>query len=356
MQKYRAALVGCGRMGAFIDNEVAGRPNANLPYSHAAGYEACDRTELVAGADPRSEVLEQFGERYGVGPDHLYTNFRELIVNERPDIVSIATQPHHRTEVALYAIEHGVKALYVEKPLCASMAEAEALREAVIRHNVVLNMGTNRRWHPGFAAMREAITSGAYGKLVTLATLHRATLFNTQSHWIDTLRLLNGDAPATWAQANMADGDVAIVGEQVIADPLTEGTIAFNNGVTAHLISIPGAPSHHAWCESAELVMTDGDSRLEIRREGLPVETIDFTPASSTLRLVEDIVQALDTGNPTRGGIDAAYANTELLFAMLESERQNGARVSLPMIDSQLAFVPANLAPRQPKYSPTANS
>ena len=61
MQKYRAALVGCGRMGAFIDNEVAGRPNANLPYSHAAGYEACSRTELVAGSDMRSEVLEQFG-------------------------------------------------------------------------------------------------------------------------------------------------------------------------------------------------------------------------------------------------------------------------------------------------------
>jgi predicted dehydrogenase len=353
MQMYRAALVGCGRMGAFIDNEVAGRPNANLPYSHAAGYEACDRTELVAGADPRADVLEQFGQRYGVGPDHQYTDFRELIVNEQPDIVSIATQPHHRTEVALFAIENGVKALYVEKPLCASMEEAEALREAVTRHNVVLNMGTNRRWHPGFAAMREAIASGTYGKLVTLATFHRATLFNTHSHWIDTLRLLNGDDPAEWVQANMADGNVAIVGDHVIADPLCEGTIVFTNGVHAHLISIPGAPSHHAWCESAELAMIAGDSRIEVRHDGEPVESIDFTPASSTLRLVEDIVQALDTGNPTRGGIDAAYANTELLFALLESERQNGARVSLPLIDSRLAFVPANLAPRQPKYTPT---
>jgi len=353
MQTYRAALVGCGRMGAFIDNEVAGRPNANLPYSHAAGYEACDRTELVAGSDMRPEVLEQFGNRYGVGPAHQYTDFRELIVKEQPDILSIATQPHHRTEVALFAIEHGVRALYVEKPLCASMAEAEALRAAVTEHNVILNMGTNRRWHPGFAVMREAIASGAYGKLVTLATFHRATLFNTQSHWIDTLRLLNGDAPAEWAQASMADGDVAIVGDRVIADPLCEGTIAFTNGVEAHLISIPGAPAHHAWCESAELVMTAGDSRIEVRREGEPVETIDFTPASSTLRLVEDLVQALDTGAPTRGGIDAAYANTELLFALLESERRGGARVSVPLVDSHLAFVPANLAPRQPKYTPT---
>jgi predicted dehydrogenase len=351
--RCRAALVGCGRMGAFIDNEVAGRPNANLPYSHAAGYEACDRTDLVAGSDMRTEVLEQFGQRYGVGPEHQYTDFRDMIVREQPDILSIATQPHHRAEVALFAIENGVKALYVEKPLCASMAEADALREAVTRHNVALNMGTNRRWHPGFAVMREAIASGAYGNLVTLATFHKATLFNTQSHWIDTLRLLNDDAPAACVQGYLPDGDAAFDGDQVIADPHCEGTIGFTNGVTAHLISTPGAPSHHAWCESAELVMTAGDSRIEVRRDGQPAETLDFTASSSTLRLIEDLVHALDTGEPTRGGIDAAYANTELLFGLLESQRRDGARVSLPLVDSRLAFVPANLAPRQPKYSPT---
>ena len=36
MKTYRTALIGCSRMGAFIDNEV---PEARGPYSHAAGYE-----------------------------------------------------------------------------------------------------------------------------------------------------------------------------------------------------------------------------------------------------------------------------------------------------------------------------
>ena len=42
---YRAGLIGCGRMGATIDDEVKGRPNAEryLPYSHAAALVACDR-------------------------------------------------------------------------------------------------------------------------------------------------------------------------------------------------------------------------------------------------------------------------------------------------------------------------
>ncbi|MFL2541126.1 MAG: hypothetical protein ACJ0UT_04000, partial [Candidatus Latescibacterota bacterium] len=63
MQTYKAALIGCSRMGAFIDNEVP--PNMR-PYSHAAGYEACDRTDLIACADLRGDVMQQVGTRYGI--------------------------------------------------------------------------------------------------------------------------------------------------------------------------------------------------------------------------------------------------------------------------------------------------
>ena len=131
VQTYRAALVGCSRMGAFIDNEMAPGSSTVLPYSHAAGYEACERTELIAGSDLRPEVLEAFGGRYDVPASHRYTDYRTMIEREKPDIVSIATQPEHRTAIALFAIEHGVRALYCEKPLSASVAEARQLVEAV---------------------------------------------------------------------------------------------------------------------------------------------------------------------------------------------------------------------------------
>jgi predicted dehydrogenase len=131
MNTYRAAVVGCSRMGAFIDNETRSSRSIVHPYSHAAGYEACSRTDLVAGADLRPDVLDAFGQRYGVPPEHRYTDYKELIRAERPDIVSIATQPEQRLEVALFALEHGVRALYCEKALCASVAEARQLVEAV---------------------------------------------------------------------------------------------------------------------------------------------------------------------------------------------------------------------------------
>jgi hypothetical protein len=89
-----------------------------------------------------------------------------------------------------------------------------------------------------------------------------------------------------------------------------------------------------------------------VRRSGDETGTLEFSPASSTLRLIEDLVHALDSGEPPRGGIEAAYANTEILFGLLESHRRGGVRVELPLVDSRLVFDPANLAPRQPKYAP----
>ena len=61
--RYRAALIGCGRMGAFIDNEGT----STHAFSHAAGFLACPRTDLVALPGPRAEVMDRAGECYGVG-------------------------------------------------------------------------------------------------------------------------------------------------------------------------------------------------------------------------------------------------------------------------------------------------
>lgn len=146
MTTYRAALVGCSRMGAFIDNEVPDdlehRP---LPYSHAAGYEACNRTELVACSDLRTDVMAQTGLRYGVPQDRHYTDYQAMIDREQPDIVSVATQPEQRAEVVIYAAAHGVKAIYAEKAMAASLEDSDAMVEAVERNGVFFNMGTNRR-------------------------------------------------------------------------------------------------------------------------------------------------------------------------------------------------------------------
>lgn len=74
---------------------------------------------------------------------------------------------------------------------------------------------------------------------------------------------------------------------------------------------------------------------------------------ASTLCLIEDLVHSLDTGEPPRGGAELARANTELIFAFVESHQRGGARVELPLAGSAYRLE-RDRAPRQPKYEPDA--
>ena len=91
LEPYRAAVIGCSRIGGFIDNEIieSGRlSKSRLPASHAAAYDAHDRVDLVACSDFREDVMEKFGERYNIPKNRQYTDYKELGENENLDIVS----------------------------------------------------------------------------------------------------------------------------------------------------------------------------------------------------------------------------------------------------------------------------
>ena len=359
MKTYRVAVIGCSRMGAFIDNEVPDYKAIKLPYSHAAGFYAEERTDLAACSDLRTEVMEKFGKQYDVPKERQYTDYREMIDKEQLDIVSIATQPEHRAEIAIYAAEHGVKAIYAEKAMAASMDDADAIVEAVERNSVFFNLGTNRRWHTGFDKMKEIIDSGELGRLRTLITYSNGTLFNTASHNFDLMLRLNSDHKASWVSAHLPNADKIIDGEIFREDPVGQGMIQFENGVMVHALLSPRSSDWEAICEKGSLTCWNNGWQWKLRRQ----TTIpgwrtcseegtfpEFERTSSTANLIKDLVHALDTGEPTRGGVRCAHANTELIFAFMESHLRNGARVDLPLKGSKLRLK-RDRAPRQPKFT-----
>lgn len=359
MKTYRAAVIGCSRMGAFIDNEVVGAPGHVPPYSHTAVFYACDRTDLAACSDLRPEVMAEVGRRYDIPGERQYTDYKDLIDRENPDIVSVATQPEHRAEIIIYAAEHGARAIYAEKALSASMAEADRILEVCEKHGVFLNLGTQRRWHPGFTRMREVIDSGKLGTLKTVI-FSGSSLFNGASHHYDNLLFLNGDRRALWVQMSLVEGDWAIDGDRLTEDPVSHGTIYFENGVTAYAVLSPREIEWEANLERGSLTAWPG-SVYRLREQAQPGyrgrpdiaagRFPSFKPLSSNLRLVEDLVHSLDTGEPPIGGVRSAHAGTELIFASIESHLRGGARVELPLQGSTV-FLNRDRAPRQPKFRP----
>lgn len=356
MKTYRAALIGCSRMGAFIDNEV---PEEKGPYSHAAGYEACERTEMEACSDLRADVMEQVGKRYGVAKEKQYRDYKEMIDEEQPDIVSVATQPEHRADIVVYAAENGAKAIYVEKAFSSSMADADRMVEAVERNGVFLNMGTNRRWDPGYDAMVDVIESGRIGELKSVISHMNGTLFNTSSHVFDLLMRLNGDSDASWVQAWLPNGDELIDGVHLVDDPVGQGTIQFANGVTAYAMNSGRGLEVEAIGKKGSVTAFGNGLEWRVREEkeadhrgrGVwhDVGALEVEKHSSTLRLIEDLVRALDTGEPTRCGVRLARANQELIFAFVESHVRGGARVEIPLGESRY-YLKRKPRARQPKF------
>jgi len=361
MKSYRAGVIGCSRMGGFIDNEVIGAAGIHLPYSHAAGFTACGRTELVACADLRTDVMAEFGRLHGVPAEGQYTDYREMLAKEGLDIVSVATQPEPRAAIVIECVGQGVKAVYAEKAMAASMAEADAMVEAVERNGAILNLGTNRRWDERYDRMKEIIDSGELGELEHLIVYNVGTLFNSGSHHLDLALRLNSDQPATWVQGHVPDSDQFFDGDILTEDPQAEGIIQFANGVKAHVLLTARSSEYEAICSKGTITAIHDGLSWQVRKAtptGLrgrdqlqAVEAPETSPGSSTLRLIEDLVHSLDTGEPPRGGVRAARAGNELIFGLIESHRAGGARVPLPLA-KRTTRLARDRAPRQPKYRP----
>src|SRR6266540_5982064 len=84
--RYRVAIIGAGRMGGLIEDEI-GEGSFSKPYGHFSAYQAIEQTEVVAVANRGAERLERFKQRFGV--TNTYLDYREMIDKERPNIVSV---------------------------------------------------------------------------------------------------------------------------------------------------------------------------------------------------------------------------------------------------------------------------
>ena len=334
--QYRACIVGCGRMGGTIDEEVRRGPNAILlPYSHAAGYTACERTTIVAAADVVEKNLERVCSKWDI--PKRYADYREMIEKEAPDIISVATRPGNHAEITAFAAEHGVKGIYCDKPLCASMVEADAMVELCEQNQVKFNLGTQRRYTPGYIKMREIVESGEIGERQSVIAYTSGAALWGYTHAADMLLFLSGDSEVEYVQGNVEVEDSDFDDNRTEIDPsIVMGYVRFKNGT--HGVSIPGsAYEFEVACSDGAVRSLNNGNQFQLRKRseasgGLEhVDFPDFERKSGTVGCIEDIVDAIDTGRETQGNIRLARISTEITFGIVDSQRQKGSRVTMPM-------------------------
>lgn len=334
---YRVAIVGCGRMAGSIDDEVLDYPAVALPYSHAAAYAQTPGVSLVAACDIQPEALQRFQARWQVPQG--YADYRAMIDEARPEILSVTTHATHHAEVVVYAAERGVRGIYCEKPMACSLAEAERMAGACRAHGVVFNIGTLRRYHPGYQRIRRMAEEGQLGEVMAAYYFGSGQLMHSHSHSIDTLSYLLGDPAPVAVSGQLHPETIQPEGMQLAKDPsVLHAHILYAGGREAFLLPARGMYEFqlvgkdgvaYAWNNGIDwaLRLRRTDTRWTIHS---PAPFPEWEQGSPTLACVADLIHALETGAPSSGRLEIALPTMEISMGLIESHRRGGVEVALP--------------------------
>ncbi len=148
----RVGIIGCGEVAQII----------HLPTLQNLR----ERFRVTAICDVSETVLQGVGGQFGV--KHRFRDYRDLVDCREVDAVLVANPHVFHAEVALAAMAAG-KHVLVEKPMCISIAEADALIAQEKKAGVVAQVGFMRRYAPAFT---EAVRLVREMSDVRLARVH----------------------------------------------------------------------------------------------------------------------------------------------------------------------------------------
>ena len=117
-----------------------------------------DRFTLTALAEPSETVREALGARYGISG--LHADYRAMLDEGGLDAVVVCSPAGTHAEIVLGALDAGLHA-FVEKPMCITLADADAIVAARDRAGKVVQVGTMKRYDPAVEAMLEALPDSA---------------------------------------------------------------------------------------------------------------------------------------------------------------------------------------------------
>ncbi len=131
-RSLQVAIIGCG----------------DRFHAQTADFTRIPGVRVVAICDlwpERREYAKGFvDQRNGDTHCKMYSDYRKMIADPEVDIVAVAAPDHWHSLMAIEAAKHG-KHIFLEKPFAYSIEEGRAIIDAVNRHGVLLQHGTQQR-------------------------------------------------------------------------------------------------------------------------------------------------------------------------------------------------------------------
>ncbi|HBJ83144.1 MAG TPA: 3-chlorobenzoate-3,4-dioxygenase, partial [Verrucomicrobiales bacterium] len=122
-------------------------------------------TEVVAASDPDPKKLEAALKELNITQG--FADYHD-IAKAKPDIVAIGPAMGLHRDMAVAAAASGAKGIYLEKPFCRTLAEADEIIAACEKHGVKLALAHRNRWHPTLPVVKKLVAEGVIGRLLEL--------------------------------------------------------------------------------------------------------------------------------------------------------------------------------------------
>ncbi|HCN29171.1 MAG TPA: 3-chlorobenzoate-3,4-dioxygenase [Verrucomicrobiales bacterium] len=325
----------------------------------------------VADADVKGLAAAQAKLETGRG----FTDYRRMLAETKPDIVAIGPRhidQHHTMSLA--SIEAGARGIYMEKPFCRTLREADEIVAACARSGAKLALAHRNRYHPVLPVLADLLRQGKIGRVLEYRARGKEDarggpldLWVLGCHLFNLIHFFAGEA-------RTCSATVLQEGRPVTAADLSEGAEGVGplagNEVHARFEMADGLPAFFDSVQNAgvrdtgfgvQIIGTEGvlDLRVDAEplahwRAGSPFRPIasssaGWIPVTSGgpgvpepvkdirkqvgghLAPALDLIAAIQEGRePLCSAADGRHA-LEMTAGVFESHRQKGARISLPL-------------------------
>jgi len=362
MPNYRIAVIG-----------RTGRGN----YGHGLDivWRQFDNVQIVAVADENEQGRLAAQKR--LGAKNVYADFRDMLKKERPHIVSVADRHLDQHRDMVIACAEAGASVFLEKPMCRDLAEADAMVAACEKHHVKLAIAHQTRYSPRLQRVKDLIADGRIGTLLEMRGRGKEDsraggedLMVLGTHIMDLMRLIAGDA--RWCSARVAVVEKDRVRPMTKADirdgnegigPLAGTHITaqygFDRGVIGHFASVR-APRDAKDPDRFGLTICGSRGVIQLTTGSLPpvfllsdpgwfpgrsrVAWQEVTSAGvgkeeplkdgglgqGNVWIVRDLMEAVERDRQPRGSVYDARAALEMILAVYDSQRL-GRAVEIPL-------------------------
>ena len=316
-----AAIIGLGRWGKAIVDAAQGKSN---------------RLRFIRGVSKEPEQVREFAATHGF---ELSTEMNDALADPRVQAIVLAT-PHSLHIDQIIAVAQTGKAVWCEKPLALTRAEANRAVVACRDAGVVFALGNNKRCFASMRELKRTIADGTLGDILHIEG-HFCNEHSTRvvaGGWRDDPRESPGGG-LTGAGLHLIDAFVNLAGPiaQVDArlfvqkpppDPRDAAAVlvAFESGATGLLATVRAAPMFwrvhvfgaKGWAEARD------ETTLTIARNGETPQTRTFPQVDSLAVLLEAFADSVESGTPFPVSTDEMLNVAAAFEAAIQSMKTGG--------------------------------